>query len=113
MLAEIAEMSQLGGRDLESIKAGITRRRDRARLAYDKDITAGGPRLPGSGNQQLRDPPAGRRHEPPIHTASHQRRLQRHRRDDGLHDASTAPTCGQRPYTPRAWTHSATWCRAN
>ena len=39
MLAEIAEMSQLGGRDLESIKAGITRRRDRARLAYDKDIT--------------------------------------------------------------------------
>ena len=39
MLAEIAEMSQLGGRDLESIKAGITRRRDRARLAYDKDIS--------------------------------------------------------------------------
>ena len=36
LLVEIPEMSQLGARDLEAVKAAITRDTDRARLAYDK-----------------------------------------------------------------------------
>ena len=36
MLAEIPEMNQLGTRQLDSVKAAISRDKDRARLAYDR-----------------------------------------------------------------------------
>lgn len=68
MIVEMPELSKMGARDVESVKAMLSRRRDKARLAYGTRATEVGRQWIGGGNtnndKYLTDPTGNRRFYP-------------------------------------------------
>jgi len=69
LIVEMPELSKMGARDIESVKAMLARRRDKARLSYARTATEVGRQWVGGGNTNaeggyLRDPTGNRRFYP-------------------------------------------------